>query len=141
MKKNALALIGVLSLLLAAGSALAQNHGRTIRADIPFKFVVNKQTLPAGQYEITRFGSLGEAVLVHNAETGDNAVSNANAARSLNPADRTKLVFKRYGDRYFLSQVWVEGSSSGQQLPKSAHEAEVAMDFSSQPVVILASLR
>jgi hypothetical protein len=141
MKKNALALIGVLSLLLAAGSALAQTHGKTIRADIPFKFVVNKAVMPAGEYEVSRYGSIGQMVLVHNAKTGESVIASANAAQSLHAADKTKLVFKRYGDRYFLSQVWVEGNSAGQQLPKSPHEAEVALDFSSQPVVILASLR
>jgi hypothetical protein len=139
MKKNALALIGVLSLLLSAGSALAQSSGQTIRAKIPFSFVVNKQTLPAGQYEITRYGGNGELLLIHSDK--ENILAMANGARSLNPADKTKLVFKSYEGRYFLSQVWVEGSTAGRQLPKSAHEAEVAMDFSSHDVIVMAALR
>jgi hypothetical protein len=141
MKKQALTLIGVLSLLLAAGSALAQNHGQTVRANIPFDFVVNKQVLPPGQYDITRYGSLGQVLLIHGNDRDTNLLVTANAAQSLNAADKTKLVFKRYGDRYFLSQVWVEGSRAGRQLPKSAHESEVAMDFSSENVIVMASLR
>ena len=139
MKKNALTLIGVLSLLLSAGAAWAQSTGQTIRANIPFDFVVNRQTLPAGQYDITRYGSTGQALLIHGNQ--ENILALANGARSLKPASATKLVFKSYEGRYFLSQVWVEGSTAGRQLPKSAHEAEVAMDFSPKDVVVLASLR
>jgi hypothetical protein len=41
-----------------------------------------------------------------------------------------KLVFSRYGDRYFLSQVFSAGSGVGRQIPKSKLERELA---SSQP--------
>jgi hypothetical protein len=64
-----------------------------------------------------------------------------NNLESLKAADKTKLVFRCYGDRYFLSEIWIEGSQTGRKLPKSAHESEVAMDFTSQDVVVLASLR
>ena len=141
MKKQALTLIGVLSLLLAVGSAWAQGHDQAVRANIPFKFVVNKQAMPAGEYEIGRFGNGGDVLLIHGVDTNTNMLVASNSAQSLNPADATKLIFKRYGDRYFLSQVWIAGNRSGRQLPKSAHETEVAMDFSSTNVIVLASLR
>ncbi len=38
----------------------------------------------------------------------------------------SKLVFNRYGDRYFLSQVWTEGNSQGRQLLMSDREKEIA---------------
>ena len=142
MKKRALTLIGVLSLLLAAGSAFAQISGPSIRANIPFKFVVNRQALPPGQYTISRLGN-GDAVLViRGDENKEVMISTSNRMESHKPADKTKLVFRSYGsDRYFLSQVWVEGSDTGRQLPKSAHENEVAMDFNSTDVTVVASLR
>ncbi len=39
---------------------------------------------------------------------------------------QSKLVFKRYENRYFLSQVWKAGSSRGRQLLKSHAEEEIA---------------
>ena len=43
-------------------------------------------------------------------------------------SEGTKLVFHRYGDRYFLAQIWVAGNNSGSELPKSPREVEVAQD-------------
>ena len=52
---------------------------------------------------------------IHNGKTlllqaGDGSASmmvNSNAAENLNSADKTKLVFNQYGNRYFLSRIWV----------------------------------
>ncbi len=142
MKKQALTLVGVLSLLLAAGSAFAQMSGPTIHANIPFKFVVDRQALPAGDYTISRLSASEPAIVLRSADGKDVKIALCTRLSVLKPAEKTKLVFRRYGtDRYFLSQVWVAGSESGRQLPKSAHESEVAMDFHSSDVIVMASLR
>jgi hypothetical protein len=142
MKKQALTIVGVLSLLLAAGSAFAQMNGPTIQANIPFKFVVDRQALPAGDYTISRLGNSEPALVIRSADGKEVKIALCNRLEALQPAAKTKLVFRRYGtDRYFLSQVWVAGSDSGRQLPKSAHENEVAMDFTSSDVIVMASLR
>ena len=121
MKKTALTLVGALSLLLVAGSAFAQSN--EVRANVPFDFVVNKTTMPAGTYQIVNGGTLGSETI---------------AIRGMN-IKASKLVFHRLGDRYFLSQIWVEGSDSVRQLPKSQLESEVAMDYATQEVVLVAS--
>ena len=69
----------------------------------------------------------------------------SNAAQSLKPADKTKLVFNRYGNHYFLSEIWVNGATRGRQLPKTSREKELAKDFAQdvtqQRVEIVASLQ
>jgi len=140
MKRQALTLIGVLGLLLAAGSAFAQTIN--VRANVPFKFIVNKETLPAGQYSIKSLGdSSARALFVRSLNGTDKTTVIANGVEDRAVSNQTKLVFLRYGDRYFLSEIWVEGNSSGHQLPKSPREAEVAMDYSPQPVVVMATLK
>lgn len=140
MKKHALTLIGVLSLLMAAGSAYAQTIH--VKGDIPFSFIVNKETLPAGQYEFKSLGlSDGRVILIRDAEGKPMATVNNQRAESLDTCKETKLVFTRYGSRYFLHQIWVAGEKSGQQLPKSPRETEVARDYNPSTVVILAQLR
>jgi len=62
----------------------------------------------------------------------------SNSCEMTKPVGQTKLVFHRYGDRYFLNQIWVEGMSAGHQLPVNAREKEVAKDFSMQEVMLLA---
>ena len=50
MKRQAFSLVSLLSLLLVAGSAIAQTVH--VRANIPFNFAVGSKTLPAGTYDV-----------------------------------------------------------------------------------------
>jgi hypothetical protein len=138
MKKQALTLIGVLSLLLAAGAAFAQSV--EVRANVPFDFVVNHTTLPAGQYSITTIDR-GNMVLAIRGFKKGVMVLTAIPAEAASASDRGKLVFRCYGDRYFLAQIWTAGSERGRILPKSALESEVALDSTPHEVVLYASLR
>jgi hypothetical protein len=138
MKKQVLTIVSVLSLLLAAGSAFAQSH--QIKADVPFNFIVNRTVMPAGAYTISTVG-MGGTLLIRGTDNKVIKLVNANYKQSNGPSARTKLVFHCYGNRYFLSQIWSEGSDRGRQLPKSAAESEVAMDFSPHDVILVASLR
>jgi len=125
MKRQAISFVSLLSLLLVAGSAIAQTVH--VRADIPFNFAVGSKTYPAGTYSIGTVGDRENKVLL--LQSGDGSTSMmliSNAAESITPADKTKLVFSRYGNQYFLSQVWLNGAIRGHQLPKSNREKEVA---------------
>ena len=50
-----------------------------------------------------------------------------NATRSSKQQEQSKLVFNRYNDHYFLSQVWNAGFSSGRELLKTQQEKEIAL--------------
>jgi hypothetical protein len=92
----------------------------TIKADIPFSFTVANTTLPAGNYEISTPAADDPKVLEIRQEKGDLAVlffTEDVASQSREP--ETELVFHRIGDKEFLSQVWMEGSETGSQLPLS----------------------
>jgi len=140
MKKQALSLIGVLSLLLAAGSALAQTG--SIQSNVPFGFTVDKSTFPAGSYTISPLGVGNGAVLIEGAGKSAIKLVTPNAVQSLEVADRTKLVFRCYGrDHCFLYQMWIAGQHRGRQLPKSSVEKELAASLESKNVTVVASAR
>lgn len=139
MKKQVLTLIGVLTLVMATGAAFAQSH--EIRADVPFNFVVNHVELPSGRYAITTMGGANQVLIIRGLNTKAVKAVTANRTQAKTPADRTKLVFRVYGDRYFLSQVWTEGSDQGRALPKSDLEYETALDTTSRDVILFASVR
>jgi hypothetical protein len=138
MKKQSLTLATVLSLLLAAGSAFAQTIN--VKADIPFGFAVNHQTLPPGEYSLKSIGPQ-HVVIMQSSDNRAVATMLMNSTHALDASAKTKLIFKRYEGRYFLSQVWVQGERSGLQLPTSKRESEVARDFQPQSVEILAQLK
>lgn len=124
MKRQAISFVSLLGLLLVAGSAIAQTVH--VSADIPFNFVVGSKTYPAGAYSIGTMSDRDSKVLLLRAANGNaSAAVMSNAAENLTPADKTKLVFNRYGNQYFLSQVWLSGEAQGRQLPKSNREKEV----------------
>jgi len=135
MKKQALSLIGVLSLLLVAGSAFSQS---TIQGNVPFNFSVSNSTLPAGVYTISPIGMQG-VVLIQGQDKRAMKLVTPNAVQSVERADRTKLVFHCYGgDHCFLYQLWIAGEERGRQLPKSNVEKELAASLASKNVTIVA---
>jgi hypothetical protein len=140
MKKHLFALIS-LGLLLASASAYAQTM--RLKAEIPFNFVVTGSTLPGGEYTIQSDPVIERALTISSAGQ-KSSVFLANPSLSLNgmPAsEQTKLVFRRYGDRYFLSEIWMQGCKVGYQLAKSRRELEMAQNHTVDRVVILAELR
>jgi hypothetical protein len=48
------------------------------------------------------------------------------------------MVFHRYGDRYFLSQIWAQGEERGSELPMTKVEKELASNARPSSVAILA---
>jgi hypothetical protein len=144
MKRQAFSLISLLSLLLVAGSAIAQTVH--VRANIPFNFAVGNKTLPAGTYDVGTIDDLDGKILLLQASDGNaRMMVNSNAAENLKPADKSKLVFNQYGNRYFLSEIWVSGATRGHQLPKTSREKEMARDVAQNltqgRIEILASLQ
>jgi len=142
MKRQAISFVSLLSLLLVAGSAIAQTVH--VRADIPFSFAVGSKTYSAGTYSIGTVGDHDNKVLLLQSGDGTSMMVISNAAERFTPADKTKLVFSRYGNQYFLSQVWLNGATRGHQLPKSNREKEVAKAMASlarEQVEVVASLQ
>jgi len=137
MKKQVLALVGVLSLLLVAGSAFAQ--AGQIRANIPFNFTVGHTTLPAGNYSVSTTGGTDSILVIRGLDGKALKLVGSHHVQASKFSDRTKLVFRCYGDRYFLAQVWTLGSQMGRELPKSPLESEIAMDAAAHEVVLVAS--
>lgn len=49
------------------------------------------------------------------------------------PQEKAKLVFTRYDDQYFLSQVWSPADNTGLELPKSRSERTLARNAENAP--------
>ena len=119
-------------LTVFGGAALAQaqiDSVTRIQADIPFNFTVGDTTLSAGKYELRRVDDLAENVLELSSVDGRaRVIFDASPAQTkdLRPANRSELTFDKYGDQYFLSQIWVAGRSTGEELVKSRMEKRIA---------------
>lgn len=123
MKRQALSVFGMLSLMVAAAvaSGYAQG-GEKVVADIPFNFHVGSKTLLAGKYSVSEPSPA--AMLIRSDSGSDAAITLTQPARSTTTQDQAKLVFHQYGDDYFLSQVWKPGA--GREILKSKLERQIA---------------
>jgi hypothetical protein len=102
----------------------AQVNG-PIQGKIPFSFYVGSTALPAGNYVVRPVTH--DVLAIQNVENKATAISVMPVGVQAASAQNTKLVFHRYGDTYFLSQVWQGlGRSEGFQLVPSKTERELA---------------
>lgn len=121
---------GCLLSLLLIGSAGAQEPGTRIRAQIPFDFTVKGKTLPAGVYDITRVMDEPITLLVRNIhEKKDEVVVETAPKLERKISNRDELIFNRYGDTYFLSDVFTAGEQTGEQLRTTHQERELKREM------------
>jgi len=142
MKNKLFALFG-LGLLLASASAYAQSIN--LKANVPFNFALNGKTLPTGEYTIRSIDNMRNAAAISGAEQKPLVLLTMPclSPRNREISQESKLVFTRYGNTYFLSEVWIEGSGAGYSVPKSRleHELQMAQKDTAHKVVVVAELR
>jgi len=138
MKKYLLTIALALPLLMTAAASAKTVHMRVI---VPFNFIAAGTTLPAGEYDIQSFGTEGKLLSIHNRNSSAGILVFSNSCESLNASSHTKVVFHRFGDRYFLAELWVQGHNTGNQVAPASYEKEVAMDFPRDEVVLLMARR
>jgi len=142
MKKQSILLAGLLVLSSIAATQVARAQEAMV-VDIPFAFTAGNATLPAGEYRVQKMDRNPSVLLIHCWDAGASTMVITNAAQAKELQTESKLVFKRYGNRYFLSQVWTAGSISGRQLPKSPKEKEgerLARNETKDEITLVASL-
>jgi hypothetical protein len=128
MKRNLFGILTTLTLALLISVPLS---AQTIaRATVPFDFTVGQTRMPAGTYEIS---PLSHAILIRDSKTAKSILSLFNSEEPSRGDSTPKLVFHRYGDKYFLSQVSRGHGGAVMQLPTSKLEEEVRIAGSSVP--------
>jgi hypothetical protein len=130
---------GCLCLAATLPAAFGQSS-EILTADLPFAFQVNNKAFPAGKYKVTA-GASQAALLLQSVDYKHSIFSLSNAIQSGKTREIPMLVFRRYGDRYFLSQIWLPGSDSGRALPMSTSEKEFARNWATPATEAVAVAR
>jgi|SRR5277367_5257382 len=118
---------GLVACALAIGTlastqpASAQNGTAIAEVNIPFAFQTGAQTLPAGMYRIDRESN--HLILLRGPGKAEGFVEMYSTVKT-HPDDHGSIVFNRYGDKYFLRQLWTAGEKNGLECPKSRAEKE-----------------
>jgi hypothetical protein len=119
--------------LLTAGNASAQDS--TVQANIPFSFAVRNLVFPPGTYIVSSASSANpNMLLIRNRDHVKLATLLLANAGDPRYAGDGKLVFDRYGDDYFLTQILAPSAAIVANLPTSKLENRVRMrEASLQP--------
>lgn len=99
-----------------------------LAATIPFPFVLNDRTFPAGEYRITPSdeGSNSTYLLeLKGVDNKDTAFFFTDGVASHDPDINSQLDFDKVGGQYFLRKIWVAGDVDGNVVPKDKREREM----------------
>lgn len=120
-------LLIVMVVITVGQSAKAQALTYGLRANIPFAFSVGNTQLPAGKYSVSRvLPNSGDSLIEISSLAGKaSAFRTTIPVTTGKPRDKATLVFHRYGDQYFLFQVWAAGVSTGLTFSPSRSEREL----------------
>ena len=132
---NSLTLV---ALFFAATASFGQSKRGDVIADIPFPFAVANRTLPPGRYVIT---PIGETNLRIFDVSNEGVIVQIHSVHGVAPEGNGKVVFHRYGDTYFLSEVWVAANGTGSQLFTPPAEKELARHAGMELAALRASNR
>jgi hypothetical protein len=107
MRKQVLAaaVVGVLALGLTASLAGAANK---TSVDVPFSFIVNDKTLPAGHYQIEPAGNNMSQLAIRG--SGGTTIAKVVERLADTGGKEPKVVFDKVEGKYFLSEVHYPGS-------------------------------
>lgn len=111
-------IVGIALILLNSTQTNAQ-AGTSIRVKIPFGYTIGNKNLPEGKYDIKK---ISDGLFRIWSEDGKHSMlTHIVCPVSSRRNTVAKLVFNRYGDQYFLSQIWLN-AETGVQLYKSKTE-------------------
>jgi hypothetical protein len=129
----------LLTMLAGLTGLLNAQTSTMIKAQIPFEFVANGKTMPAG--ECTIAVDVNGRTLLSISSGERHTFSVPIGDESPNARKKTALVFHHYGNQYFLVAVKHAGGT-GYQLPASKLERELqARNIPWQEFTLLASAK
>jgi len=142
MKTNVYGALMILVLALLVSVPMTQAQVRS-NAQVGFDFSLDQKEMPAGAYEIS---SLSNSVLaVRNLDTREARLviepMHVQASQAAG-IPHAKLVFRKYGDQYFLAQVWNGQSNIGIAFPECKREKELqSASNSHQPELVVLAMK
>ena len=123
----------LLSSLIAMVFALAiyptQAHAQIIgelQANIPFQFHVGNTKFPAGEYRIHVLDDSDLTTMeISSMDDSASALFQVREADTNSEPTKTELLFNKYGNRYFLAELFDQENSSGSKVAESRYEKRI----------------
>lgn len=124
-RKAAYAAVAVAAILFVGASRARADEIVLTNLKVPFSFMVGDVLLPAGDYTV-REASISKDVLEIVSADGQHAAFTSTIPATPDQADKTQLVFQKFGNDYFLSRIAHEGEEREVILTPHIMEREIA---------------
>ncbi|HEY6121101.1 MAG TPA: hypothetical protein VIV66_14170 [Pyrinomonadaceae bacterium] len=114
-------------MLMLASATIKAQSGSKLEINIPFDFTAGTARLKAGIYKVKRMSDRTLAIQ----KTDETRTALLNTPLNLGARDSEPgrhMVFNKYGDQYFLAQVWLD-VDNGRQLFTTKAEEKAAREF------------
>ncbi len=98
-----------------------------LEVTIPFQFHAGDAKLPAGKYIVRTLDNTDLTIMEISSEDGSTSALFEVRDAETNPAPaKSELIFNKYGNRYFLTKLFEEGSTNGSTVDKSRYEKRIS---------------
>ena len=124
--KSARSLITIYLLFIAVTLFAQTISQRLMKVNIPFAFGVEDRSLPAGEYLVFTV-TPERSIRFISTDGKHSAIVNTLPNYASLPSEDSRLVFHRYGNEYFLAQVW----TAGQNVARNPLSSKAAMEIAS----------
>jgi hypothetical protein len=111
----------VLAVVSLAPASQAQNRTVGARVKVPFAFETGRQHFAPGMYTISM--ETPAMLVIKGASDSGFVVMHPGGDRQ--QAVKSKVVFRRSGDHYFLGQIWIADRSGYMEVMKSKAERKL----------------
>jgi hypothetical protein len=117
----------VFALIIYPSRAHAQIIG-TLDVNIPFQFQAGEAVLPAGNYTIRMVNNsdLQFMQITSRDNRSSSALFRVHETDLASAPTESEVLFNKYGDHYFLAQVFDEGNPDGSEVVESSYEQKVS---------------
>jgi hypothetical protein len=132
MKSRVTRILSIGIAMAAAAAVHAQD--KTVTANVPFSFYLGSSAMPQGSYRVDEFAH-GAVVSLRSA--GALKSVTAHEIFGKKQAEPARLVFHRYGDVYYLAEIWTGDTSIGQELAASPREKEITRNGAMPTVAVI----
>ena len=122
----------IVGLAMYPTKAHAQIMGQ-FEVSVPFEFHVGNSKLPAGKYVIHTLDDSGLTVMeISSADGSTSVLFDVRSVEADSVPARNELIFNKYGNRYFLAQLFDEGNRNGDEVVASRDEKKIGQAADAQ---------
>jgi hypothetical protein len=98
-----------------------------LQANIPFQFHAGAASLPAGNYRIRMLDNNNLTLMeISNLDGTRSALIQVQDTDANSTPTKSELIFNKYGDQYFLAEMFDEGDASGSKVVESSLEKKIS---------------